>query len=322
MPSPRSCAVHGRQHADGVTLDIHVALSPTPGFLHRLHLLAESCKRQWAHALDYRMIATVGHTEDAEAILARETWVVRDAVSWRQVDDAAFGRHFWSGTVLDRFRAVTSTAPQLMMDADMLASGAIDEALTSLKAADIAGVMAYASPFRGLGDLESDAERWSRLFAHAGLGRPPRDCQYSFAPVAGGCPPYFNFGFVLLSSDAARRLGEILLDELECVNEVFPHLHVRTQLALSLAICRLGLSYTCLPLRFNHPINLAAGSSAEWRNVRVIHYTKNPLFDADMDGGSAARLGAWLARPATANSVEEKLRDVLLPAHLDVQRCS
>jgi hypothetical protein len=279
-----------------VKLEINVPISPTPGFLNRLHYLIRSWELTENSKLHYRFIVTVGADQEPSDLSSLAPWLKDRAIEIRWIDRQLFKKYSWVGTGLERLRQSYEADMVLLADADILFSASIDEAVQSVPAGGLAGVMAYASPFFNEKHPGTTEEWWQRIFAAANLSAP-RFCHApSMARPEGHdrSPIYFNFGFLLLSPKACNRLGEIIFDEIANVNSVL-QTFFRTQIGLTLAIERLNMDVRTLPLRFNHPLGYADNEFRdEWQNARIFHYTGDQLFSASRDGESETTVENWL----------------------------
>ena len=284
-------------------LELHVPISPTEGFFNRLRYLFRSWQIYGDRGLGYRFVVTVGADQEPEDLLDRVPWARGEPIVWRWFPRHLFRRHSWWGTINDRFRADIVADYFVTLDADMLFAGPIAQALELLPNGRIAGVPAYETPFRDLGPGETSAGRWQHLFAAAGLRSPAFTFVHS---AAGGLSPaYFNNAFLIMHRDIAHRLGAQIFDEMDNCDRILGHMPFRDQLALTLAICRIGLKAAALPLRFNHFIGEPAPSEfrEEWREARLLHYTNNNIFNSERDAHSPASIAAWL-REIDANRLD------------------
>jgi hypothetical protein len=277
-------------------LEIHVPISPTPGFFNRVRYLLRSWQIFGDPNLSYRLVITVGVEQDPEDLSAWVPWASGQNIAWRWFNGVPFRRHWWWGTINSRFQADIEADYFLMVDADTLFTGPIGEAIALLPSDNgIAGVMAYASPFRDLLPGETSAQRWQQLFAALGFGQP----RLAFAHSASGeaCPAYYNNAFLLMRRETAKKIGQIIFHEMENCDRAIGNMMFRDQIAVTQAIERLGLSPVSLPLRYNHPIGDAGPASCdEWSKARLFHYTVNDTFNAERDGDSPQSIAAWLER--------------------------
>ncbi len=86
-------------------------------------------------------------------------------------------------------------------------------------------------------------------------------------------PAYPNAGVVIASADTIRRIGRNIFSDLDLVNTVSRTM-LSGQIALTLAISRLGLEWTPLPLRYNFqnvPV-IFDSYSEEASEIRVLHF--------------------------------------------------
>ena len=303
---------------DAARCEIHVPISPTPPFLTKVHYLAASLRRFGGALADSPIIVTVGGDEPFDLARAHP-WSRRLGVEWRWLDDSLWRRHGIYATALQRFCYDIQAPSALLLDADTLFVGPIDDLVDTVESNHaIAGLIAHISPF-----LEPDDEQnlWERIFHAAGLGDPSLDCEHSgwqsieFDETRRYCPPYFNLGVLLAPRDVLGALAKTIYAEMETVNQV--HLTpFRCQIALTLAILRSGVQWRSLPLRFNLPniSQFLAHHEAELADARIIHYLRDEDFSRAEDFASAERVGALLSRN-DLNRVNARLRDALLQIH-------
>jgi hypothetical protein len=285
-------------------LEFHVPISPTEGFFNRLRYLFRSWQIYGDRGLSYRFVVTVGADQEPEDLLDRVPWGRGEPIAWRWFPRDLFRRHSWWGTINDRFRSDIVADYFVTLDADMLFAGPIAQAIELLpEDGGIAGVPAYETPFRDLRPGETSAGRWQHLFAAAGLRSPAFTFVHS---AAGGLSPaYFNNAFLIMPRDIAHRLGTQIFDEMDNCDRILGHMPFRDQLALTLAIYRLGFKTAGLPLRFNHFIGEPAPSELreEWREARLLHYTNNNIFHSERNADSRASIAEWL-RETDANGLD------------------
>src|SRR5262249_1727198 len=145
---------------------------------------------------------------------------------------------------------------------------------------------------------------------HPGWGLMEWDLERQYAP------PYFNLGVLFCSSDAARALSMRLYEEMEIVNGVRSTIY-RCQMALTLAILRLGIPWYELPLRLNFP-NYTwfwRGYQAEAAHVQLLHYLREDEISRTRDFESEDALRAAVARPVDNplnRLLQERIRSLLL----------
>jgi hypothetical protein len=299
-------------------LEIHVPISPTEGFLNRLRYLFRSWQIYGDRGLSYRFVVTVGADQEPEDLLHRAPWARNEPIAWRWLTRDLFRRNSSRATIHDRFRADIVADYFVTVDADTLFAGPIAQAIEWLpEDGGIAGVPAYETPFRDLRPGETSCGRWQHLFAAAGL-RPPA-FPFVHSATGGPSPAYFNNAFVIMRRDIAHRLGAQIFDELGNCDRILGHVPFRVQLALTLAICRLGLETTGLPLRFNHFIGEPAPPEFhdEWREARLLHYTANNIFNSERDAHSPDTVAAWLEHANTQNltGIRGRFHEVLKTVH-------
>jgi hypothetical protein len=299
-------------------LEIHIPISLDDGFLNRLRYLVKSWELLGDPGLAYRFIITIGGTAEPIDLSVRAPWIRHYPISCRWFNDSYFRRHSWWGTINDRFRANIASDYALFLDADMLFIDSISESLSWISAGcEIAGVTGYGSPFRDLHGGETSQERWRNLFATLALPPPTFNCAHS--ATGEPCPPYFNNAFLLVNRDVARALAPVIFHEMENVDAATGHNHFRDQIALTIALCRLGIRPMTLPVRFNHYLweSNAPTNLQEWKQACVLHYTDNDIFSSEEDCRSTGTVEAWLERTPPSNlvGIRRRFRDALDTVH-------
>jgi Sulfotransferase family len=117
----------------------------------------------------------------------------------------------------------------------------------------------FSIPFNAkpadLATFPADVAAWDAVYATAGLSTPT---DRVVATVSGQVmPPYFNAGFIAV--DRLTCLAETWLDCCKRIDatDAIPHRRPHLdQIALPVALRRLGLAYDCLDERYNFPAHL------------------------------------------------------------------
>lgn len=338
-----------------VQCEIHVPISPTPGFFAQVQLLAASLRRNGGSLADASIVVTVSRDRPWFDIVARHPWADRYAIEWRWIEPALFEATGIFGTALRRFTYDFRAPLVVMLDADTLCTGPLDE-LAELGDGALAGLVAHAPPrwrragasraslLRArVGDRLSPLARravglgrhapagWQKLYAAANLPAPRLSCEHPGwgisvkDPRARRCPPYFNLGVLAGSRDVMNALGEHIFAELETVNRylVSPF---RCQLALTLALERTRIPWRVLPLRLNFPNfeRYREAHPAEAADVRILHYLAQDEVDRARIATSSAELESFLSRRGLSpmnRLLQERvraLREELEPGLADV----
>jgi hypothetical protein len=217
------------------------------------------------------------------------------AVRW--VEEELFHRETWFGTACERFRHDFSSDVVLMLDADTLIAGPLDELIeTAWRSTAVCGVVAHVPPL-------SSRDQWLEIYRRCGLGPLKTPCEhtgwgYMFSdPTLRYCPPYFNLGVLAAPATMARAIGSEIYELMTVVDQV-QRTSYRVQLAVSLAITKLGLSFRALPFRWNFvndPL-LEALHAAELDDVRIIHLLRRHQVHKDEVYASLENVDAMLQR--------------------------
>ncbi len=298
--------------------EIHVPISPTPSFITRVRYLAASVRCFGGALREAPVIVTVGGDQPVD-LERRHPWSAALGVEWRWVPEPAWRKHSSAATALQRFCYEIDAPAALMLDSDTLFAAPIDELLPAVTDSEtVCGVPAHVSPFT---EAERGQALWGEVFREAGLPEPEMICEHSgweameSDPARRFCPPYFNFGMVLVSRDLAARLGETIVSEMESVQRVLDTVF-RCQLALTLAIARSGARWWELPLRFNFPNDLSfmTRNGTELEDVRIVHYLREDELSRTSDFHSPDAVSAFLDR-GRMHVVNERFRQSLRVVH-------
>lgn len=293
--------------------EFHVPISPTPDFLCRIHYLCGSMRLfSGLREDEYRIVVTVGDAQrvDLDALCP---WTRDFPLEWRWLPAAKFDRWWYFGTAYERYCYDYDAETVVMLDGDVLVTGRLAEAIDDVRGTDrLAAVPANYSPFylfREHLEQASPVEWWERICRLAGVALPPFETEHPGWRLmeANGpphveqlrmSPPYPNAGVVIASADTMRRIGGHIFSDIDLVNSV-SRTSLTGQVALTLAISRLGLTWTPLPLRYNfqnipwifdeHPV--------EHADIRVLHFLDPTQVDRVRDFASYAQVEQVIERP-------------------------
>ena len=302
-----------------------MAISPTPAFITQVRYLATSIRLFGGALRSSPVIVTVGDDEPVD-LEARHPWSASLGVEWRWVSRQRWERYGVFANTLERFHHVIGAPAALMLDADTLCAAPIDDALAHVGPhAAFSGVIAHASPFYEVVDGRT---LWAPTFAAAGLAAPEMCCEHSgwqsmvFDEAGRYCPPYFNHGMMLISSDGVAALRGSLYADMVAARSVRASLYV-VQLAISLSLVRSGIAWRELPLRFNYPNDplFLPRAQAELDDLRIIHYLREEQYSRSRDFASIQEIGDLLdGQPLHA--ANERLWQVLRAVHEHVLESS
>jgi len=238
--------------------------------------LAHSLRRNGGAYRDAPIVVTAGNDVIEADLPKRLPWLNSNGIElrWATVEDYKRLSYFAQGQ--QRLNYEYTADVVLFMDADMLVAAAFDELIDAVFQQDIvAGVIAYNSPFEA---IQSRALTWDHVFGQFGLRAPRLDFEHTgwgyFTNDESRryCPAYFNYGFVCMPRAFARRIGSIHEETRARVREVAA-CDFDAQIALTVAIARLGLPARALPMRYNfanHAL-LEALHAAEVPHARILH---------------------------------------------------
>ena len=306
-------------------IEIHIPISPTVTFLRQVHYLAASLRRCGGLLAESPIVVTVGEDCEPYDLARAEAWASAYPITFAWVPRAIFQKYGYFATAIQRYQYPFRARHVLMLDADLVVTGDFDELLDRANADPaLYGMIAHSSPWQntGLLHVRGEAEWWRMLFKRAGLGEPVMNCQYSGYGILGQegfpreCPPYFNHGVLLAPSAMFQAIGGRMWNELDFVDGL-AQTPYRVQIALTLALLRLGLPWRTLPLRYNFTPGFSAYREAlpeEWANAKVLHYSCTPQIDKSRLMNSYTEMGAWLERE-DHDPISQRLREAFRPVH-------
>jgi hypothetical protein len=235
------------------SLEIHVPILPTPTFFHMLRCLTLSLRHFGGLYRDAPIIVTAGDPQPDFALAERLPWLAPSGVELRWLPAELWQRYGIFALGVERFHYDFRADVVLFLDADVLVAAPFEVLIQRVhNRRTFAGVLGYVSPFEYLGRGLS----WQQLYDHIGLGQARLEHEHigwgtlSDDPAYRRCPPYFNLGVLCARRDVMSQIGRTIYAELDGVNR-FVETHFRCQLALTLALARVGIPCDCLPLRYN-----------------------------------------------------------------------
>jgi hypothetical protein len=292
--------------------EFHIPISPTPDFLCRVHYLAASIARNSGlREGEYRIVVTVGDIERVD-LAALCPWAAEYPLEWRWFSGEGFVRWWYAGTAYQRYCYDFAAETVVMLDGDVLVTGGLCEAIDVVRGTrKLAAVPGYYSPFylypKHL-DEASPRAWWERIFGLAGLELPPftmehpgwrwmRENQPKHVDELQFSPPYGNMGVVMASGAVMREIGQSLFADYALVESI-SKTSLSGQIALTMAMVRLGLEWTPLPLRYNFQ-NIPAiydANPEEAGEIRVLHFLQELELSRVRDFQSYEAVEAVLAR--------------------------
>jgi tetratricopeptide (TPR) repeat protein len=312
--------------------EFHVPISPTPEFLIRIHLLAASLDaNSGLSPSEYRLVVTAGAAQ-REDLEARCPWSRQYPLEWRWVDPGLFERESYFATVGERLRYRHEAAAVVLLDADVFVRKPIRDWIESLPTEGaIQGVTDFYSPFyyppfRDAQPRRRHREWWRDVFQAAGVGPPSFVCEHrgwgmlhpeNPDPEWRFSPYYLNYGVVGAPPNLLNRIGEAYYEDLAAAARVLDS-PFKAQIALSLAVARLGIPGRELPLEYNFPnmVEIGAARAAELERARFVHYLHPPEIDKVEDFQSyghlemlSERSGMARVNQAAAEEIRALYRD-------------
>lgn len=320
------------RHPDGrpITCEIHIPISPTPGFFTRVHYLAASIRRFGGIFTHAKIVVTVGDDDSSRDLYALNPWSRHYPLEWRWLDSASWQSYHYFATAVQRFCYDFESDVVLLLDADTLMVGPLDDLFEEVvRQPAFYGVVTYISPARSIASVPPD-RYWSELYKSAGLEPVRLSCEYpgwgvldfplSRDPGSRFTPPFFNLGFLCSTREIMREVGDYIYEGMSA-SDRFHQTVFRCQVGLCLALERHNIPWRTLAPRFNfgNVPALAAGYPADFEDVRLIHYYAGDDFVRDADLGSPEGVGRLVAR-RNLQPINARLRDGLAAVHGDVLR--
>jgi hypothetical protein len=288
--------------------EIHVPIAPTPSFFMQVQLLTASLRRFGGALADSPVIVTVSRDCEPYDLAAALPWSERLGVSWRWMEADAFERLGIYGTALMRFTYDFEAPFVVMLDADTLVTGPLDDLLELEAAEAFGGVIADVSPTMFPPHYADGVGRggqmfWIDLFETAGLPAPPSMYEHlawgllDSDPERRFCPPYFNLGMLAAPAPIARRIGAVVLDDMARVDR-YVDTNFKCQLAVALSLVRTDTPALALAAQWNFPNNqpLADRLPEDSADVRILHYRRREEVSRDTELGSLDGIDRLLRR--------------------------
>ena len=168
------------------SLEVHVPISPTPMFLRQVWIQVQSFRRFGGNiARKAEFHVWVSPEAPVTDLKEEYPWFRDPAIHFHWVDATLFQEHRYYGTALARGDWDFQADLVMFLDADVLATGSLDEKLKEvLDNPAVVGFQAHVDPL----DDGPDAG-WERLFAHLGLPPPQaHGTSYGSRPISR-CTP-------------------------------------------------------------------------------------------------------------------------------------
>ena len=288
--------------------EIHVPIAPTPSFFMQVQLLAASLRRFGGTLADSPVIVTVSRDCEPYDLAAALPWSGRLGVAWRWMDADVYERLGIYGTALMRFTYDFEAPFVVMLDADTLVTGPLDDLLELEAAEAFGGVIADVSPTFFPTPYADGVTRggqmfWIDLYELAGLAPPPSMYEHlawgilDSDPGRRYCPPYFNLGMLAAPASIARRIGEVVIDDMARVDQ-YLETNFKCQLAVALSLVRTDTPALALAAQWNFPNNqpLADRLPEDSADVRILHYRLREEIHRYDELGSLDGIDALLRR--------------------------
>lgn len=289
-----------------MTLELRLAISPTPAFFNRVRLIAQSVREFYPDAQVTVVVSPEVQAVSPEVDIGCLAPNPPLPVAWRFVPREEFqrwkhSRYPYIATAARRFAPPFSGDHILVLDADVLCIRRFDELF---QLPGISGMMAHVAPMRAID--------WACLFQGFGLSTPWEWHEHSAFGIMDRreemrhSPPYFNSGMVFGAREEVERIWEAYQDALDYLRRAVPDQYWFDQLGLALALAKAGVRTNPLPMRWNFA-NQASFDEAfpeELADVRFLHFMRTDTIDRDRDFASDAALAKLLHRRDLTGSNE------------------
>lgn len=133
---------------------------------------------------------------------------------------------------------------------------------------EFAGDDRFSCPFNAAPTFLATGKHWPEVYAAVDCPMPEVRIKPLFSEDEQ--PPYFNSGFVAIAAPLAARLSEEWLDcfhRIDASGVLSDNLYFREQMALAVAVMKMGLPYDVLDERFNF-----------WVKARLLQADRLPFF--------------------------------------------
>jgi hypothetical protein len=285
--------------------EVHVPIAATEGSFTRVRLLTASLRESGGKLADAPVIVTVSRDTEPYDLAAALPWSSELGIEWRWVDADAFAAHGHYATAIERFNQDFRAPLVVMLDADTVVTGPLDELLQLGEHDAIGGTVAHTSPAVVHADgLPRDGEAfWRELHEQAGFAAPTLPLEHpgwgfmDTAPDRRHAPAYFDLGVLAGSATTMRALGAAMYESLACVDR-YVRSPLRCELALTLAIARIDCAWSALPVRWNFPNDerFRERYPEDAADIRVLRYVREDEVSRAVELDSPEGLADLLAR--------------------------
>jgi hypothetical protein len=258
------------------SLEIHVAISPTPTFANMVHYLVHSLRTYGGRYRDAKVVITVGDPKIDRRWERENKWLSANSVEVRWLSEDLYEKQQYYATAVERFRYEFDSEMVLMLDADVLIHRPFEDlVLDSYRNQAFYGLIAHVTPLSG-------EATWETIYDSAGLGKPELRHEhtgwgYMFSDSAKRyCPPYFNLGVLCGPAAHMNAIGSRVYEYMAAVDKVYTTIF-KCQLAAGMAVDALGIRYKELPMRFNfaNDSNLEALYGEEMIRASILHILRD-----------------------------------------------
>lgn len=294
--------------------------SPNAGFYSEIAAIDHAIKAlPWGRWEPELYVFMGSRPPFAESDDSFERWrVFLREVNFSYVSEASWERiNNWAQVEDSLLMAPRGADVYVTLDADTLPVAGLESVLDEVYATQsVAGVMAHFPP-----GVLPNANAWRDLATRIGLSNLDFSCEYSLvsheAPEERRkAPIYFNGGVVFFSQPCFDRFIRTSIDiRWELVDRSDDFDFFSSQIAMTLAITKLGLPYRVLPMRYNYPNDDIAlrTQPGELENVAIFHYLRTQHFDRRKIFTNAVEYQKFLGTSLTGSNLafQTEVRRVL-----------
>lgn len=311
-----------------INAEIRLPVSPNEQYGRMVRcFLASLRQRGGSIARQARVVLSVSRDQPRCDLRRYWTWLDRENVTVRWINEDLFSEEEYDGTGLDRYWVESDADVVAMMDADMLVVDNFDHLFVRAhEEQKHLGFVAHVSPFHGSSFAGMDALGWWRrvlraadlelpqeLFQHTGWGLMDHD------PARRMTPIYFNYGVVVSPRIQVEKLARMMWSDIRLVRSI-ADTWFRSQIALTIGLLRSGIAWDTISINDNFPLHVDAeairrlntrpGETLDDRSIRIFHYLGNgEINKAHFASESAYRklINGGVARSATGRRFVDEL---------------
>lgn len=305
-------------------VSVLVNVTPTPGMMLQLHLLA--CSLRQNSGIDYELVIVWDHGYSYDQVAEEYSWLSHYPHRQLSTPEDYNDKLGYVGNFLYRFEVECESDVAIIADADTIVVGELnticafthqEQAVLGVPAGtriDELGAKAFEAA--GLSDLMGQAP-----FMPWGIWKEEPMNEFH-------APPHYNCGFMFMTPRIMNRIGDTLFDDTKLAKQAMNGHPLHTQIGISLSLVRTGEPYHFVNPKYNMTATGGAplpGKAAQpyyagrrfmFKNavedIRVVHYCASaPLVDKKEHLRSYESLGNLAQKPMGTSSFGHKTQNFL-----------